>query len=122
VSSFSAKSSYNLSTCDPDLQKLFQVVVRKFDCSVICGHRTKTATERIEATGVRVTPWPHGKHHTQPSTAVDVMPWPIDWEDKVVLRNFSYYVKGVADGLGVKVKWGGDFRGDFDGPHWELAK
>ena len=30
-------------------------------------------------------------------------------------------MKTAAKVVGVKIKWGGDFKGFFDGPHYELA-
>jgi len=36
---FGERSRNNLKTCHEDLQKLFNEVIKHFDCSVICGHR-----------------------------------------------------------------------------------
>jgi len=44
--------------------------------------------------------------------AVDVAPYPIDWDDLPRFRRFAYYVIGMADGLGVTLRWGGDWDSD----------
>jgi hypothetical protein len=58
--------------------------------------------------------------------AVDVAPYPIDWSDKEEFCYFAGYVMGIAsilhyEGLmSHRLKWGGHFKGFFDGPHFEL--
>jgi peptidoglycan L-alanyl-D-glutamate endopeptidase CwlK len=51
---------------------------------------------------------------------VDVVPYPVDWSDICGFYEFAGFVKGIAVPLGIKVKWGGDFKTFFDGAHWEL--
>ena len=41
--SFSKISKERLETTHPDLQTLFNYVVKYFDCSIICGYRDKKA-------------------------------------------------------------------------------
>jgi hypothetical protein len=59
---------------------------------------------------------------------VDVAPYPIRWEDYEKFYWFGGYVKGVADSLGLEIRWGGDWDGDGDFKdqtlvdlvHWEI--
>jgi hypothetical protein len=53
--------------------------------------------------------------------AIDVVPYPVDWDNINAFYEFAGRVKQKADELGIKVRWGGDFDGFFDGPHWELV-
>jgi len=46
--------------------------------------------------------------------------YPIDWENKEKQLEFATYVYMKAIQLGIKVKWGGNFRNFYDSPHWEL--
>lgn len=41
--------------------------------------------------------------------------------DRDVYSGIAASVKRAADELGVNVRWGGDFKSWFDGPHFELA-
>ncbi len=67
--------------------------------------------------------WPNGQHNSLPSRAVDVMPYPIDWADIPRMEAFAVVVKDTARELGLKVEWGGDWKGGFiDRPHWELPR
>lgn len=128
MSKLSEKSLEKLKECHPLLQQLFMKVSEKFDCSVICGHRNKADQDEAVRTGKSKQPWPTSKHNSTPSMAVDVVPYPINWNDKLAFCYFAGYVKGIALGLGISVRWGGDFNQDnnlkndsfIDMPHFEL--
>lgn len=118
---FSAISKERLATCDPRLQELFNDVVEFADCSILVGHRGKEAQDMACAAGNSRTPWPTSNHNCSPSRAVDVAPWPIQWEDIEGFRVFAAYVKSRAAALGIGIRWGGDFTTIKDYDHFELA-
>lgn len=122
MSSFSEVSLNRLRTCHPALQRLFLHVVKKADCSVICGFRNKEDQDKAFADGFSRVQWPNGKHNKLPSEAVDVMPYPVDWNNVERMEEFSKVVKATAQELGIKVSWGGDWTGFVDRPHWEIPK
>ena len=108
---FGKVSMRRLDTCDPKLQHLFLVVVEKYDCMIVCGHRNKEDQNKAFTEGKSKLKWPKGKHNTLPSKAVDAAPWingAICWDDKEV-RKFAKYVLETAKTLGIKIRWGGDF-------------
>jgi peptidoglycan L-alanyl-D-glutamate endopeptidase CwlK len=125
---FGIKSTENLKTCHPDLQLLFGVVVREFDCSIICGHRGQDDQNDAYRSGKSQLEWDKSKHNKSPSLAVDVVPYPVDWQDINRFYLFAGYVKKTAELLGISVRWGGDWDSDNntddqnfnDLPHWEL--
>ena len=39
--SFSTRSKSNLDQAQTDLQRLFNAVIKHYDCTVICGHRSQ---------------------------------------------------------------------------------
>lgn len=118
---FSKLSKDRLASCHPDLQTLFNHVINHVDCSVLCGHRNKFDQDAAVAGGKSKARWPNSKHNAKPSLAVDVVPYPVDWDNINAFYEFAGRVKQKADELGIKVRWGGDFDGFFDGPHWELV-
>ena len=126
---FSERSLRLLSTADERLQRLFLEVVKTYDCTVLCGHRGKEEQEEAYRAGKSKVLFPHSKHNRMPALAVDVVPWPIDWEDTRRLYHFAGYVQGAADRIGLQLRWGGDFNRDgnlnndrfVDLPHWEVA-
>ncbi len=108
--SFGKKSREQLLTCDKRIQKLFQEVVKKFDCAIIQGHRTKEEQAARYAEGKsRVL---DSKHNAVPSLAADVAPHPIDWNNLKTFYYFAGYVLAVADVLDIPIRWGGDWDQD----------
>ena len=124
--SFSSRSQEKLDTCHPDLIRLFKEVVKHYDCTILEGRRSFKRQEKLFAEGKSKTM--NSKHLSNPSIAVDVAPYPIDWDDKQRFYHFGGYVLGVANELGIKIRWGGDWNGNlnlkdqnfFDLPHFEL--
>lgn len=127
---FSRQSAERLATCHPDLQDLFEEVVQHFDCTVLCGHRTEEDQDQKYLQGLSRKRWPDSKHNQQPSLAVDVAPYPINWADHGRFRTFGGFVLGVAAARGLSIRWGGDWDQDtqtkdnrFDDlPHFELDR
>jgi len=101
---YSLKSQAALATCHPDLIKVFNEVIKHFDCVILEGHRDEEAQNKAFNEGKSKLKWPHGKHNQKPSLAVDVVPFPIDWNDLNRIRYFAGYVMGVAATLGVEMR------------------
>ena len=127
---FSRKSLSKLETCDKRLQDLFLRVVKKFDCTILEGHRGKDRQNKLFNEGKSKLKYPKGKHNSLPSKAVDVAPYPIDWNDRERFTYFAGYVVGIAYQMGLKIRWGGDWDMDtqvkdnnFDDlPHFEIKE
>jgi peptidoglycan L-alanyl-D-glutamate endopeptidase CwlK len=118
---FSLASLAALGTCHPDLQRLVYAVADRVDCSVLCGHRDEATQERLYREGKTRAHWPHSRHNSQPSMAVDLAPYPVNWQDLDRFRWFGGFVQGIAVGLGIEIVWGGNWKGFADMPHFELA-
>jgi peptidoglycan L-alanyl-D-glutamate endopeptidase CwlK len=126
--SFSSRSQGRLDSCDKKLQAVFAEVIKHIDCSILEGTRTKETQDKYYAEGKSKFKYPGSKHNTSPSQAVDVTPYPIDWKDRERQTLFAGYVLGVARGMGIKLRWGGDWDMDFevndnkfdDFPHFEV--
>ena len=135
--SFSATSCSRLATASPELQRLFNEVIKHFDCTVVYGHRSVAEQQELYAQG-RTKPGSivtkcdgvtnKSMHNYQPSRAVDVVPFPIDWKDTARMTYFAGFVLGTAKQLGIPVRWGGDWDQDTevgdetfrDFPHFEI--
>lgn len=117
---FSQDSFSKLSTCHLDLQVLFFEVVRTFDCTILEGYRGESEQEAAFTAGNTKLHWPDGKHNKQPSNAVDVSPYPVDWNNTKRFYWFAGYVMGIAqklrdDGkISHSIRYGGDWNGDMD--------
>ena len=111
---FSKKSKEKLETCDDNLIELFNEVINTYDCTIIIGHRTKEEQDEAFRTGKSKLKFPHSKHNEEPSMAVDVAPCPIDWKNTKRFYHFAGYVQGIAEKLGIPIRWGGDWDSDRD--------
>lgn len=109
---FSLASKTKLLTCHPELQRLFNEVIKHWDCQILEGHRGKEAQNKAFREGNSKLQWPKGKHNKLPSLAVDVAPYSIDWKDTQRFIYFAGFVKGVAATLGIKLRYGGDWDSD----------
>lgn len=115
--SFSERSKKTLETAHPKLRQVFEEVVKTIDCTVLHGYRNQEDQDRCFEMGTSKLKWPNSKHNNFPSLAVDVAPYPIDWsQDKGAKRFYLFagYVKRVAQEMGIKIRFGGDWDGDFD--------
>lgn len=125
---FSQFSKKNLETCHEDLQRLFNEVIKHFDCRVTCGHRGKEEQDKAYHDGKSKLKWPESKHNKMPSLAVDVIPFPVDWDDTRRFYMFVGIVRGIAAMMGIPIRSGADWDGDMeftdqtfhDLPHFEL--
>lgn len=117
---FSASSQEKLNTCHSDLNRLFSEVVKYMDCTILEGERSQEKQDKAFSEGKSQAQYPNSNHNTKPSNAVDVVPYPVDWNNIERFYEFAGFVKGVASQMGIKIKWGGDFKSFFDGPHFEV--
>lgn len=110
---FSEQSWQALSTCHCDLKMVMQEAIKHYNFSVLEGHRGKERQERLVAEGKSQVHWPDSKHNSTPSLAVDVAPWPVDWQNEARFYLLAGYILGIASQMGVELRWGGDW--DQDG-------
>lgn len=131
---FGTRSTSNLNEAHPDLQTVFNEVIKHFDCTVIEGFRGEAEQNEAYRTGKSKAKFGQSKHNKTPSLAVDVCPYPINWSDLNRMRYFAGYVVGIAammKGKGIidhNIRWGGDWDKDTevkdnrfqDLPHFEI--
>ncbi len=117
---FSQKSFSRLSSCHIDLQAVFFEVVKTFDCTVLEGYRNETDQRLAYDRGATELQYPNSMHNKLPSMAVDVQPYPIDWNNTSRMYYFAGYVMGVAQKLKDEgkithsLRWGGDWNSNTE--------
>ena len=107
---FGKRSKGNMKGVDSKLQNIFNEVVKDFDCTVTEGVRSQERQNELVAQGKSKTKF--GKHVL--CRAMDVYPYPVDFKDRDRFHYFGGYVKGIAKSQGIKIRWGGDWDGDFE--------
>lgn len=127
---YSNRSAIKLAECDERLQWIFNEVIDTFDHTVLVGHRNQSDQEEMYETGRSQLQWPDSNHNKIPSRAIDVIPYPIDWNDRERITLFAGFVLGTAQAMGFKLRWGGDWSRDWqtadntfdDLVHFELVE
>ena len=111
--SFGSKSAERLETIHPDLQIILVEGIKKINFTIIFGFRNQAEQDLAFRKKRSKVQWPNSKHNQSPSLAVDVAPWPLDWND---LSRFYYLAgifMGIAHSKGIGLRFGGDW--DMDG-------
>ncbi len=135
----SIKSITTLSHCDDRIITLMNKVITRYDFTIISGHRTPAEQLALFEKGRE---WRDGHlitvdrkkvvtecdgtlrksmHNELPSMAIDIAPYPIDWNDLNRFIELSKIVKEEAEKLGIKITWGGDFKTLKDYPHYQIG-
>jgi peptidoglycan L-alanyl-D-glutamate endopeptidase CwlK len=137
MAKFGNLSLKRLLTCDEKIQKIMNEAIKYYDFSILYGHRT--TKEQFELfrqgrdlvggewvkTGKTVTnldgKFKLSEHNYLPSRAIDIAPYPIDWNDIERFKELAVIVKREAKKLDIDITWGGDWKmRDF--PHYQVDK
>src|SRR5690349_12542941 len=119
--SFSAASKKALAQAHPLLQQLFAEVIKEFDCKVLDAQRGRAKQEEAFRRGNSRAHFGQSPHNYAPAIALDVVPYPLDWEDIPSFKALGKVVKAKAKALQIPISWGGDWSSLKDYPHYELA-
>lgn len=129
---FGPRSSRELATIHPDLQRVLREVIQYIDFVILQGLRGKADQQRAYRDGKTKKPWPLSAHNvpakvvgvdprdwvedpTGMSRAVDIAPYPIDWGDHRQFALLAGQVLASGRALGVNLRWGGDWDRDGHG-------
>lgn len=124
----SARSVERLNTIRMDLRqvcfKAFETM--PFDVTVLEGYRTKERQDQLFKEGktkVKVS-----RH--QSGFAVDLCPYPVDWNDTDRFKIMAQHMFDAAKELGITIRWGGNWSRNnitdkppssfVDMPHFEI--
>lgn len=102
-----------LSTALPIWTEIVTELSDYMNVSVIQGFRGEAEQNAAVAAGNSKTPWPESAHNTQPSIAIDIMPYPIDWKDVKRISYMAGMIRMIGASKGYAIRWGGDW--DCDG-------
>lgn len=114
------RSRQRLSGVHPDLVAVVKraIQITEQDFTVLEGIRNINRQRELFKAGKSTTM--NSRHLT--GHAVDLAPWPIDWEDLSRFELVADAMKQASEELDVPVIWGGDWRTFYDGPHFELDR
>ena len=131
---FSKLSEQRLTGLNPKLVQVVRTALTKTkqDFLVLEGLRTPQRQRELYNQG-RTTPgkvvtWTMKSKHLS-GDAVDLVPYPVDWDTASKFDLIALAMFEAANDLGIKIRWGADWdqdgkpreRGEYDSPHFELA-
>ena len=101
-------SRKRLKGVNTKLVNVLNELIKIMDVTIIEGLRTKERQEELlkrGATNVKYSKHMEGK-------AVDVAPYPVNWDDRERFHYMGGMVRGIGQQLGTKIRWGGDWDSD----------
>jgi len=112
---FSKRSLEKLENVHPDLRKVLDHAIEFTDFTVLEGYRSVERQRRLFAAGASKIDGikKKGKHNFSPALAVDLAPYPIDFNNVRRYHDLAQVILLAASKLGIEVRWGGDW--DRDG-------
>ena len=105
---FGKRSRKRLEGVDAKLVNVLNELIKIMDVTVIEGLRSAERQKELLAKGA--TKVKYSKH--MEGKAVDIAPYPIDWEDRERFHYMGGMGRGIAKALNLKVRWGGDWDSD----------
>jgi len=105
---FGKRSKERLRGVDTRLVNVLNELVKIMDVTIIEGLRSEQRQEKLLKEGSTKTKF--SKHIE--GKAVDLAPYPIDWEDRDRFHYMGGMIRGIAKQLNIPVRWGGDWDGD----------
>lgn len=112
------RSHKNLDGVHSDLVSVVELAIKLTtqDFMVIEGLRTIERQKQLLAEGKSKTM--NSRHLT--GHAVDLCPYPVDWNDTNKFKAIADAMKSAAHKLDIPIEWGGDWKGGWDKPHFQL--
>tara|TARA_R100000656_G_scaffold74469_1_gene55296 strand:+ start:339 stop:716 length:378 start_codon:yes stop_codon:yes gene_type:complete len=105
---FGKRSKQRLKGVDTKLVNVLNELVKIMDVTIIEGLRSQERQDELVAKGASKTRY---SKHIQ-GKAVDLAPYPIDWEDRERFHYMGGMVRGIGQQLNVNIRWGGDWDSD----------
>ena len=105
---FGKRSRERMRGVDSRLINVMNELIKLMDVTIIEGLRTKERQEELVAKGASKTKF--SKHIE--GKALDLSPYPIDWENRDGFYYMGGMIRGLAQQLGYDIRYGGDWDSD----------
>lgn len=134
---FTPKEIQRLETIHPKLRAVIYEAGQSLDFYIVCGLRNKIDQDLAFEKGFSKVRFPNSKHNKSHdprfgesiSDAVDLCPFPIDWNDRNKFYLIYKAMIAASKKLNIPIRSGADFNQDgnlkndkfIDLPHYELV-
>ena len=116
------KSKEAISTVDPRLVYIANKLADIWNMTIIHGYRGRELqTQLHEQNPNGALPWPLSEHNHTPSRAIDIAPYPVNWEkvDRFDMMIGAAYA--IAEGGNFRIDSGKFFSNVLDYPHIQVV-
>jgi len=107
---FGRRSRERLKGVDVRLVNVLNELIKMMDVTIIEGLRSAERQKELLAKGA--TKVKYSKH--MEGKAVDLAPYPIDWENRDGFYYMGGMIRGIAKQMGINIRFGGDWDSDGD--------
>lgn len=108
---FSNESLTKLEQAHPRLQRICHRAIEVVDFTVLETHRSVIRQKALLDAGKTKTP--NSLHCRYPSEAIDIAPYPLDWDDTKRFIYLAGVMAACAFREGAALRWGGNWDGDL---------
>ena len=105
---FGKRSRDRLKGVDSRVVNVLNELIKIMDVTVIEGLRSAERQKELLAKGASKVKY--SKH--MEGKAVDIAPYPIDWDDRERFHYMGGMIRGIAKALNLDIRWGGDWDSD----------
>ena len=105
---FGKRSKERLRGAHPKLVNVLNELIKIMDVTIIEGLRSEERQKELLEQGKTKTKF--SKHIK--GKAVDLAPYPIDWEDRERFHYMGGMIRGIGKQLNTDIRWGGDWDSD----------
>tara|TARA_Y100000034_G_C6665259_1_gene291801 strand:+ start:199 stop:579 length:381 start_codon:yes stop_codon:yes gene_type:complete len=107
---FGKRSKERLKGVNVKLVNVLNELIKIMDVTIIEGVRSAERQEELLEKGA--TKVKYSRH--MEGNAVDLAPYPIDWNNRDGFYYMGGMIRGIAQQMGLKVRFGGDWDSDGD--------
>ena len=107
---FGKRSRERLKGVDSRLINVLNELIKMMDVTIIEGLRSAERQKELLAKGA--TKVKYSKH--MEGKAVDLAPYPIDWENRDGFYYMGGMIRGIAKQMNINIRFGGDWDSDGD--------
>jgi len=109
---FGKRSKERLKGVDARLQNVLNELIKIMDVTIIEGMRSDEKQKEYFDKGKSKIDGITKKGQHQLGKAVDLAPYPIDWNDRDTFYYMGGMLRGIAQQLNLNVRYGGDWDSD----------
>lgn len=110
---FSKRSLAARAELHPKLQQVVDAAILGVDFVILDAQRGRAEQEKAFKSGFSKAKFGQSAHNYVPAIALDLCPYPIDFNDAAKFRIIAKTIMACAAKLKIPLRWGGDW--DMDG-------